>query len=64
MCVIPDGENYDIFHSVFIAELSLRKHGTLVLSFDDNIIPLKPNTPSGRAKGATQIKKYERATGV
>jgi RHS repeat-associated protein len=26
-------------------------------------VELKPNTPSGRSKGASQIKKYERATG-
>ena len=26
-------------------------------------VELKPNTPSGRAKGKRQIKKYERATG-
>lgn len=27
-------------------------------------IEIKPNTPSGKAKGATQIKQYERATGT
>jgi len=26
-------------------------------------VELKPNTPSGRAKGETQLPKYERATG-
>jgi hypothetical protein len=26
-------------------------------------VELKPNTSSGRSKGASQIKKYERATG-
>ena len=27
-------------------------------------IELKPNTPSGRAAGACQLRKYERATGM
>ena len=26
-------------------------------------VELKPNTPSGRAKGAKQLPQYERATG-
>jgi hypothetical protein len=26
-------------------------------------VDLKPNTPSGKARGKTQMKKYERATG-
>ncbi len=31
---------------------------------EGNIVELKPNTPSGRAKGASQIRKYFNQTGI
>ena len=33
------------------------------LTKDGSPVELKPNTPSGKAKGAAQLPKYERATG-